>query len=80
LNISICISAVNTSGQHFLLVGSRNPEEYREAHIPGALNIPQKRMDDFWGLVPVQGSWIRRKRLGSAAIQAAVVKVPIKSS
>jgi rhodanese-related sulfurtransferase len=38
--------------RNFLLVDSRNPEEYREAHIPGAVNIPQKKMEVFWGLFP----------------------------
>jgi rhodanese-related sulfurtransferase len=55
LNISIWNSAVNTYGNHFLLGDPRNPEEYREAYIPGALNIHQERMDDFLGLLPVQG-------------------------
>jgi len=36
----------------FLLVDSRNPEEYREAHIPGAVNIPQKKMEEMLGLLP----------------------------
>ena len=38
--------------RNFLLVDSRNPEEYQESHIPGAVNIPQKKMDVFWGLLP----------------------------
>ncbi|MFC1843922.1 rhodanese-like domain-containing protein [Thermodesulfobacteriota bacterium] len=38
--------------RNFLLVDSRNPEEYQEAHIPGAVNIPQKKMEGFWGLFP----------------------------
>jgi rhodanese-related sulfurtransferase len=63
-----------------LLRDFRNPDEYREAHIPGALNIHQKRMNDFWRLVPVQGYWIRRKRFRSTAIQAAAVTALIKSS
>lgn len=36
----------------FLLVDSRHPEEYREAHIPGAVNIPQKIMAEMLGLLP----------------------------
>jgi len=36
----------------FLLIDSRNPEEYREAHIPGAINIPQKKMAEMLGVLP----------------------------
>lgn len=39
--------------RNFLLVDSRNPEEFREAHISGAVNIPQKKMDGLLGLLPV---------------------------
>jgi len=43
---------VEADQRDFLLVDARNPEEYREAHIPGAVNIPQKKMSDFFGLLP----------------------------
>lgn len=38
--------------REFLLIDARNPEEFREAHIPGAINIPQKELDHFAGLLP----------------------------
>ncbi|KPJ98586.1 MAG: sulfurtransferase [Desulfobacterales bacterium SG8_35] len=43
---------VDADMRNFLLVDARNPEEYREAHIPGAVNIPQKKMDNLLGLLP----------------------------
>lgn len=43
---------IDSDRHNFLLVDSRNPEEYREAHIPGAVNIPQKNMDEMLGLLP----------------------------
>ena len=43
---------IDSDRHNFLLVDSRNPEEYREAHIPGAVNIPQKNMDEMFGLLP----------------------------
>jgi len=46
----------DTDLRNFLLVYSRNPEEYQEAHIPGAVNIPQKKMDRFLGLFPADKS------------------------
>ncbi len=42
--------------RNFLLVDSRNPEEYSEAHIPGAVNIPQKKMAEMVGLLPAEKS------------------------
>ena len=43
---------VEADQRDFLLVDARNPEEYREAHIPGAINIPQKKIDVYQGLLP----------------------------
>jgi rhodanese-related sulfurtransferase len=43
---------VEADQRDFLLVDARNPEEYREAHIPGAINIPQKKIDAYQGLLP----------------------------
>lgn len=43
---------VDSDTHNFMLVDARNPEEYREAHIPGAVNMPQKKFDDFVGLLP----------------------------
>lgn len=36
----------------FLLIDARNPEEYKETHIPGAVNIPEKQFERFAGLLP----------------------------
>lgn len=44
---------VDADMRNFLLIDSRNPEEYREAHIPGSINIPEKKMDNFLGLLPM---------------------------
>jgi len=38
--------------RQFLLIDARNPEEYKEAHIPGAINIPEKEFSRFTGLLP----------------------------
>jgi len=43
---------IEADQRDFLLVDARNPEEYREAHMPGAISIPQKKMDDYLGLLP----------------------------
>lgn len=36
----------------FLLIDARNPEEYQEAHIPGAINIPEKKFSHYEGMLP----------------------------
>lgn len=38
--------------REFVLVDARNPEEYKEAHIPGAINIPEKNFSRFTGILP----------------------------
>lgn len=43
---------VDADSRNFMLVDARNPEEYRESHIPGAINIPQRKFEDFIGLLP----------------------------
>ncbi|MEJ2136623.1 MAG: rhodanese-like domain-containing protein [Desulfofustis sp.] len=43
---------VDSDSHTFLLVDARNPEEYRESHIPGAINIPEKKFQNFIGLLP----------------------------
>lgn len=43
---------VDADNHSFMLVDARNPEEYRDSHIPGAINIPQKKFDSFVGLLP----------------------------
>jgi len=34
------------------VVDARNPEEYQEVHIKGAINIPQKKFSDYAHLLP----------------------------
>lgn len=36
----------------FLLIDSRTPPEYQEAHIVGAINIPDKNAEEHFGLLP----------------------------
>jgi rhodanese-related sulfurtransferase len=36
----------------FLLIDSRTPQEYQEAHIVGAINIPEKNAEEHLGLLP----------------------------
>lgn len=43
---------VDADAHTFLLIDARNPEEYRESHIPGAINIPEKKFESFTGLLP----------------------------
>jgi rhodanese-related sulfurtransferase len=43
---------IDADVHNFMLVDVRNPEEYRESHIPGAINIPQRIFEDFIGLLP----------------------------
>ena len=43
---------VDSDSHNFLLIDARNPEEYRESHIPGAINIPEKKFDELVGLLP----------------------------
>ena len=43
---------VDADDHNFMLVDARNPEEYRESHIPGAINIPQRKFEDLIGLLP----------------------------
>lgn len=43
---------VDADIRSFVLADARNPEEYREAHIPGAINIPEGKFDKFTGLLP----------------------------
>jgi rhodanese-related sulfurtransferase len=47
---------VDAEIRDFVLVDSRNPEEYKEAHIPGAINIPEKEMEKLLGLLPADKS------------------------
>lgn len=35
-----------------LIIDSRNPEEFQDVHIPGAINIPEKKFKDYAKLLP----------------------------
>ena len=36
----------------FLVIDTRNPEEFQDVHIPGAINIPQKKFAEYKHLLP----------------------------
>jgi len=36
----------------FLIIDSRNPEEFQDVHLPGAVNIPEKKFDEHVGQLP----------------------------
>jgi len=38
--------------QDFLVIDTRNPEEFQDVHIPGAVNIPQKKFAEYKHLLP----------------------------
>jgi 3-mercaptopyruvate sulfurtransferase SseA len=40
-----------------LLIDTRNPEEYNDVHIPGAINIPQKKFSDHIGQLPTEKAY-----------------------
>ena len=35
-----------------LVIDTRNPEEFQNVHIPGAINIPQKKFTEYKHLLP----------------------------
>ena len=39
-----------------LIVDARNPGEYADVHIPGAINIPQNKFDEYAHLLPAEKS------------------------
>jgi len=43
---------VDADDRYFLLIDSRTPGEYREAHIPGAINIPEPEFETYVGILP----------------------------
>ena len=42
----------DSKAKDFLVIDTRNPEEFQEVHIPGAINIPQKKFDVYKHLLP----------------------------
>ena len=41
-----------TSGKRTVLIDVRSPQEYREGHIPGAINVPAERFVSEQGKLP----------------------------
>jgi rhodanese-related sulfurtransferase len=46
------VQSLMTGKKHVALIDVRMPEEYRAAHIPGAVNIPADRMRQDRDLLP----------------------------
>ena len=42
----------DSKAKDFLVIDTRNPEEFQDVHIPGAINIPQKRFAEYKHLLP----------------------------
>jgi len=42
----------DTKAKDLLVIDTRNPEEFQHVHIPGALNIPQKKFIEYKQLLP----------------------------
>lgn len=38
--------------EDLLVIDTRNPEEFQNVHIPGAVNIPQKKVTEYKQLLP----------------------------
>ena len=43
---------VNSKSDKFLVIDARNPEEYKDVHIPGAVNIPEKKFEEYVKSLP----------------------------
>lgn len=43
---------IDTNAKSFLLIDARTKEEYQEAHIPGAISIPENKFADSTALLP----------------------------
>ncbi len=44
------------SGEKTTVIDARNPEEYQEVHIKGAINVPQKKFSKYVYLLPKEKS------------------------
>jgi rhodanese-related sulfurtransferase len=40
------LNAALESGENIIVIDARSPEAYQKAHIPGAVNIPHRRMSE----------------------------------
>ena len=43
---------LDSKSDKFLFIDARNPEEYNDVHIPGAVNIPDKKFERYIKLLP----------------------------
>ena len=43
---------IDSKSDRFLVIDARNPEEYKDVHIPGAINIPVNRFEKYAKLLP----------------------------
>lgn len=43
---------LDSKSDKFLVIDARNPEEYKDVHIPGAVNIPDKKFEKYVKLLP----------------------------
>jgi 3-mercaptopyruvate sulfurtransferase SseA len=42
----------DAEAKDLLVIDTRNPEEFQHVHIPGAVNIPQKKFAEYKHLLP----------------------------
>jgi 3-mercaptopyruvate sulfurtransferase SseA len=42
----------DTKAKDLLVIDTRNPEEFQNVHIPGAINIPQKKFAEYTHILP----------------------------
>ncbi len=47
INTTELKAILDTTPKDLQVVDARNPEEYEDVHIPGSINIPQKKFDEY---------------------------------
>ncbi len=47
---------LDSDPERFVVIDARNPEEYQEVHIKGAINLPQKKFSTYAHLLPKEKS------------------------
>lgn len=47
-------SILDHKPKNLLVIDARNSEEYEDVHIPGAINIPQRKFEQYAHLLPKQ--------------------------
>lgn len=45
-------SLFDSNAKDFMVIDTRGPDEYQDVHIPGAVNIPQKKFFEYSHLLP----------------------------